>query len=213
MDVIRRPANEGSPCRIVFCHGAVCENCVPGKWDEPMSTQVWSDYLSAEGVTWDDAPADAETQRRELGEDKEQEQPIICNAHGIICKKGICREYAKQVRDADRAQNHVGGDTKKGKGRGKGREFGRGGGERGGGSERGGGGAPDSAFRGRGAAVKSNWRAIVSAAAIERQESINDAESVAVETPNAWGTRNTSNFGWGAGGEEPEEGGGAACGR
>lgn len=180
------------------------DSIAPGKWDEPMSTHVWSDHPIADGATWDDTPADAEAQWRELNDDKEKEKPIICNAHGIICKKGICREYAKQVRDAERAQKDTSSNNKKAKGRGRGKGYGRGGGEGGGGTDRG--GAPNNAFRGRGAPVKSTWRsaprAIVSAAAIERRES-NEAESVAAETPNAWG--NTSNASWNVGEDVAEE--------
>lgn len=184
---------------------AELDSIAPGNWGEPMSTQVWSDHPIADGVTWDDAPADAETQWREQNDDKEQEKPIICNAHGIICKKGICREYAKQVRDAERAQKDATSNNKKAKGRGRGKGFTRGGGEGGGGTDRG--GAPNNAFRGRGAPVKSTWRsaprAIVSAAAIERRESNNETEPVAAETPNGWG--NTSYASWNAGEDAPEE--------
>jgi hypothetical protein len=184
---------------------AELDSIAPGNWGEPMSTQVWSDHPIADGVTWDDAPADAETQWREQNDDKEQEKPIICNAHGIICKKGICREYAKQVRDAERAQKDATSNNKKAKGRGRGKGFTRGGGEGGGGTDRG--GAPNNAFRGRGAPVKSTWRsaprAIVSAAAIERRESNNETEPVAAETPNGWG--NTPNASWNAGEDAPEE--------
>ncbi|KAG1788324.1 uncharacterized protein HD556DRAFT_863198 [Suillus plorans] len=187
---------------------AELDSIAPGRWDEPASTDVWP---TADGATWDDAPADAEAQWMELNDNKEQEKPIICNAHGIICRKGICREYAKQVRDAERAQKDTGSNNKKGKGRGRGREYGRGGGEGGGrvggggGTDRG--GPPNNAFRGRGAPVKSNWRsaprAIVSAAAMERRESLNEAESVAAETANGWG--NPSNASWNAGEDVPEE--------
>lgn len=183
---------------------AELDSIAPGNWDEPMSTRVWSDHPIADGATWDDTPADAETQWRELNDDKEQEKPIVCNAHGIICKKGICREYAKQVRDAERAQKDASSNNKKVKGRGRGKGYGRGGGEGGGGTDRG--GAPNNAFRGRGAPVKSTWRsaprAIVSADAIERRES-NEAESVAVDTPNTWG--NPSNASWNVGEDALEE--------
>lgn len=182
---------------------AELDSIAPGKWDEPTSTQVWSDYPIADGATWDDAPADAETQWRELNDDKQQEKPIICNAHGIICKKGICREYAKQVRDAERAQKDATSNNKKGRGRGRG--FIRGSGEGGGGTNRGA-GAPNNAFRGRGAPVNSTWRsgprAIVSADVIERRESINEAEYVAAESQNTWGKSNAS---WNAGEDVPEE--------
>lgn len=188
---------------------AELDSIAPGRWDEPMSTQVWSDHPIADGATWDDAPADAETQWRELNNNNEQEKPIVCNAHGIICKKGICREYAKQVRDAERAQKDATSNNKKGKGKGRGRGFGRGGGEGGGGGGGGTdrGGAPNNAFRGRGAPVKSTWRsaprAIVSADAIERRESINEAESIAAENMNAWANASTPS--WGAGEDVPEE--------
>ncbi|KAG1835912.1 hypothetical protein DFJ58DRAFT_820170 [Suillus subalutaceus] len=156
--------------------GLSLDSIAPGNWDEPTSTQVWSEHPIADGATWDDTPADAETQWRELNDDKEQEKPIVCNAHGIICKKGICREYAKQMASSN---------NKKGKGRGRGKGYGRGGGEGGGGTDRG--GAPNNAFRGRGAPC-------------ERRES-NEAESVAVETPTTWG--NTAS--WNADEDAPEE--------
>jgi outer membrane biosynthesis protein TonB len=55
--------------------------------------------------------------------------------------------------------------------------------------------------------VKSTWRsaprAIVSADAIERRESINEAESIAAENLNAWA--NPSIPSWGAGEDVPED--------
>lgn len=164
----------------------------PGNWDEPTSAQTWSEY-PAGGATWHDVPGDAESLWKDLQESKETEKPIICNAHGVICKKGICREYSKQFREAERAKKEAVEIPKKSRGRGRGGAFGRGGGR--GSADRD--GAPANASRGRGAPVKTNWRgaprAIVSAAAIKEMENAKDADSVA-ETPNAWG--NTSDDLW-----------------
>ncbi|KAJ8586439.1 hypothetical protein M405DRAFT_843857 [Rhizopogon salebrosus TDB-379] len=165
----------------------------PGSW-EPTAQGTWSGYPEADGVTWDDTPVDAEAQWTELQAPK-TEQPIICNAHGIICKKGICREYAKQLREAERAKNEPALTPKKGRARGRGGAFGRGGRGGGGAAERD--AAPANAFRGRGAAVRTNWRgtprAIVSAASIEQRENVKETEA-AVETPDAWG--NASDAAW-----------------
>jgi hypothetical protein len=153
---------------------------------EPTAQGTGSDYPEADGVTWDDTPVDAEAQWKELQAPK-TEQPIICDAHGIICKKGICREYAKQLREAERAKNEPALTPKKGRARGRGGAFGRGGCGGGGVAERD--AAPTNAFRGRGAAVKTNWRgtprAIVSVASIEQMENVKDTDA-AVETPDAW---------------------------
>ena len=160
----------------------------PGYWDGPTGAEVtWTEHAGTDGGTWDDTPEDAESFWKESREKKETEK-IICNAHGIICKKGICREYSKQMREAERAKQNNATDTKKGKGRGRGRGRAFESEGRRGFTDRG--GAPANAFRGRGAPVKTNWRgtprAIVSADTIEQRECSKDVESVA-ETPNGWG--------------------------
>lgn len=60
---------------------------------------------------WDDVPQ------------AKPEGPLLCVAHGVVCKKGICSEYSRQLRqiliEKERAEG--GGEAARGRGRGKGR--------------------------------------------------------------------------------------------
>jgi len=143
-------------------------------WDAPAAGATWETNTG-----WDQDPLDAEDLWRQT-QTPETEKPMLCKAHGVICKKGICAEYAKQVRLAKRAEeaeNRKAAMTNKGKkgGRSKGR------------------GVPkkndenepvernamqSNQFRGPGAPVRTNWRgaprAIVSADAVEKRDTTND---------------------------------------
>lgn len=61
----------------------------------------------------------------DIGEKKAAEPAILCKTHGLICKKGICRDYARQLREYNKAQGIVSGthsndgDGKKRGGRGE----------------------------------------------------------------------------------------------
>jgi len=146
----------------------------PGVWDGPMAAATWE---TNDTGGWDDnAALDAEDQWRQNQEPTTK--PILCNAHGIICKKGICAEYARQLRlnkrakeAEDRKAAAANRGKKGGRGRGRGankndenenedRPFGR--------------NVAPNQFRGPGAPVKTNWRGaprnIVSADVIERRE-------------------------------------------
>lgn len=146
------------------------DSIAPGAWDEPMAAAAWETTNEA---GWDNEVLDAEDQWKQ---NQETAKPMLCNAHGIICKKGICAEYAKQVRLAKRAEQDeqrkaAGGNKgKKGglsraKSRGKkndeGESFDKN-------------KTQNNPFRGPGAPVKTNWRgtprAIVSADTIEKRE-------------------------------------------
>ncbi|KAL4260373.1 hypothetical protein AB1N83_009377 [Pleurotus pulmonarius] len=60
----------------------------------------------------------------DIGEKKAAEPAILCTTHGLICKKGICRDYARQLREYNKAQgvangnrpNDSGGKKRGGKG-------------------------------------------------------------------------------------------------
>jgi hypothetical protein len=73
-----------------------------------------------------------------LWDDYEEEKPapvqgLLCTDHGRICKKGICKTYAKQLRDIERAKKDaerakkMAENPKGDRGRGKGLSGGRGG--------------------------------------------------------------------------------------
>ena len=51
---------------------------------------------------WDDDALDAEDHWNQT--QKTAAKPILYNAHGIICKKGTCPEYARQIRLAKQAE-------------------------------------------------------------------------------------------------------------
>ncbi|KAG6331622.1 hypothetical protein ID866_7467 [Astraeus odoratus] len=156
----------------------------PGAWDQPIAGGTWE---TANTGGWDDVPNDAESQWTESQKDPEKQ---LCNVHGVICKKGICLEYAKQVRAAKRAKEMADAEKERAS-RGKKNNRGRGAANRG----RGRGSDPASGanvqsnpFRGSGAPLKTNWRGaprtIVSANAIEQREAVAQAEEPIV---SGWG--------------------------
>lgn len=146
------------------------DSIAPGTWGEPMGTATWE---TGNAGYWDDDPADAEDLWKR---NQETVKPTLCNAHGIICKKGICAEYAKQLRLAKRAEE---ADKRKAafanKGKKGGRLKARGGAKKNDENEPTNQNAAQSnPFRGPGAPVKTNWRgaprAIVDADAIEKRD-------------------------------------------
>lgn len=152
------------------------DSIAPGVWDEPMGAATW-EMTPAAG--WDEDVVDAEDQWKQ---NQEAAKPALCNAHGTICKKGICLEYAKQVRLAKRAEEE---EKRKAeyanKGKKGGRAKGRGAGKKkdenqNESSDRN--TMQNNQFRGPGAPVKTNWRgaprAIVTANAIEKRETTKD---------------------------------------
>lgn len=162
----------------------------PGTWDEPTATGAWE---TTDGLGWDNEALDAEDHWKQ---NQETTKPILCNAHGTICKKGICAEYARQLRLAKRAeeaeQRKTAGANKGKKG---GRAKGRGASKKNDeneSSDRNKTQNNNNQFRGPGAPVKTNWRgtprAIVSADTIEKRET----------------TKATSDDGWGNSDSEVE---------
>lgn len=149
------------------------DSIAPGTWDEPSA--AWETNAG-----WDNDPVDAEDLWRQ-NLNPQTKKPMLCNAHGIICKKGICAEYASQVRlakraeDAEKRKAAMSNKGKKG-GRSKGRD----------GQKKNDENEPaeqnamqNNQFRGPGAPVRTNWRgaprAIVSADAVEKRDATNDA--------------------------------------
>jgi len=146
------------------------DSIAPGAWYQPTGAEMW-DPTAVTG--WDDDALDAADLWRQ---NQESVEPALCNAHGTICKKGICAEYAKQVRNAKRAEE---AEQRKAAAANKGKKGNRA-------KSRGAGKKHDenepsdknttqnNQFRGPGAPVKTNWRgaprAIVSADAIEKRE-------------------------------------------
>lgn len=155
----------------------------PG-WD------VWPNVNN--GATWgEEAPQDAESMWTET-RTEEPEKPL-CSVHGVICKKGICQEYAKQARQAKRDKALEEAKGEKGK-----KRSGRGGGSRSEGRGRGRGAAQSNPFHRTGAPVKTNWlgvpRQIVSPDTIKEREG---TESVDESVMDGWGDD--------GGGDEPEQ--------
>lgn len=166
------------------------DSIAPGDWDEPTAG-AWE--TTNDG--WDKEPLEAQ----DLWEQKQEstEKQMLCTAHGVVCKKGICAEYAKQVRLAKRAEEYekrqadFANRGKKGNGRGKGRGAARkkndddddDEGER-----RVKKTTQNNAFRGSGAPVKTNWRgaprAIISPDAIEQRETTKGADDLDLD---GWG--------------------------
>lgn len=152
------------------------DSIAPGVWDEPTAAAAWETNASG----WNDDPLDAEDLWKQ---NQETAEPVLCNAHGIICKKGICAEYARQLRLAKRAEEaekrKIAGANKGKKG---GRSKGRGAAKKNNNNENEStekNMTQNNPFRGPGVPVKTNWRgaprAIVSADAIEKRETAKDA--------------------------------------
>ncbi|KAJ7214993.1 hypothetical protein GGX14DRAFT_443565 [Mycena pura] len=54
----------------------------------------------------------------DIEQKKKKQSEILCTVHGIICKKGICQEYAKLLREKERAERDgARGGSAKGKGK------------------------------------------------------------------------------------------------
>ncbi|KAL4071339.1 hypothetical protein V8B97DRAFT_1870991 [Scleroderma yunnanense] len=167
---------------------AELDSIAPGSWGVPIVAQGWDTTDTEATGGWGDVPQDAESQWKESQKEPEKQ---LCKVHGVICKKGICQEYAKQVREEKRAEKRAKEmeerTAKKGKNGNRGRgaakvALGRGSGPSGGTN------VQSSPFRGSGAPVKTNWRgtprAIVSPAAIEQREAASRSEE---PTTSGWG--------------------------
>lgn len=142
-------------------------------WDEPTGPTPWE----ANPTGWEEGPLDAEDLWRQ---NQEVPKPVLCKAHGIICKKGICAEYARQLRFTKRAEE---AEKRKvaiaNKGKKGGRTKGRGMAKNDDNESTGRNATHNNQFHGPGAPVKTNWRgaprAIVTADAIEKRETANAA--------------------------------------
>ena len=95
---------------------------------DPAAVYVppWEQVVVKEEPVWN-AGGDEGVQNF-WGEEEEKTVPdeLLCKAHGIICKKGICREYGKQLKEVERrkkeeASGFSGGGNGKGRGKGKGK--------------------------------------------------------------------------------------------
>jgi hypothetical protein len=81
-------------------------------WEEAQSVATSGEVQES---LWDDAPPESATPQ------------MLCTAHGVACKKGICGQYAQQLREAkkkewaekDSARDSEKRKKKKGKGKGK----------------------------------------------------------------------------------------------
>ncbi|KIK87928.1 hypothetical protein PAXRUDRAFT_27412 [Paxillus rubicundulus Ve08.2h10] len=155
------------------------DSIAPGNWNDTTLSQTHETIPSR----WDNVEEDAESLWK-TGQEM-RVTPLLCKAHGVICKKGICAEYAYQLRLAKRAEEaeeRKKTPVNKGK-KSKVRAADRPG--RAGGTPAGNSARDNNAFRGPGAPVKTNWRGaprtIVSADAIEKRE------TVKVHSADGWG--------------------------
>lgn len=68
-------------------------------------TDAWNSGQYAYDQEQISAPDEEEVEENlwaDYGATEEQPKEPLCRAHGIICRKGICREYAKQLRELER---------------------------------------------------------------------------------------------------------------
>lgn len=92
---------------------------------DPMGyTSAW-EYADASDTK---EPESVTEQSGSLWDDYEEEKPVVerllCTDHGRICKKGICKTYARQLREKEKEKKMA---ENPGGGRGRGRGNGRGG--------------------------------------------------------------------------------------
>lgn len=170
---------------------AELDSIAPGSWGAPLTVQAWPDADTPATGGWDDTPQDAESYWQESQKAPEKE---LCKVHGVICKKGICQEYAKQVQAEKRAKAAKEREEQKGKKKRGNGPAAKGGLGRGGTPT--GNNAQSNPFRGCGAPVMTNWRgaprarAIVSSAAMEEREAA--ARSEAPSSTSGWGDDDAS---------------------
>lgn len=86
-------------------------------WEYDVAQKKSSPEISTavSGSLWDD-----------YVEPKPVVQELLCADHGRICKKGICKTYAKQLKEQERAKKMAespGGERGKGRGKGRGERF------------------------------------------------------------------------------------------
>jgi len=115
----------------------------------------------------------------------------LCPAHGKLCTKGICREYAEKKRKKQWAEERTQrADAANGRGRGRG----SGRGWRGSGiADRDRGGRGNDMYKGRGAMVKTNWKGVPRelknlSAALEEESAMSRADGTDIgnDSDNLW---------------------------
>lgn len=116
-----------------YLEDAFAELGVADPMEDYANTWEVEAVQSVKGTT---PPAQPSVSETNLWDNWDAPQPVepemLCTDHGKICKKGICKTYHKQLKDAERAKKQIIWDqeeaerAKKGKGKGKGK---RGGGQ------------------------------------------------------------------------------------
>lgn len=89
--------------------------------------EVTADAVRVQNVTVEESESLWNDYEEEVKPSKANQ--LLCTAHGVVCKKGICRTFAKQLAAQKRAEEMA--KNPGGRGRGRGRGKGRGGGGRG----------------------------------------------------------------------------------
>lgn len=85
----------------------------PATWEYPETPQTNEPETYVSESLW-----------RDYEEEKPVVQELLCTDHGKICKRGICKTYGKQLREAEKAKKMAersSASGSRGKGRGKGR--------------------------------------------------------------------------------------------
>ncbi|KAJ7119354.1 hypothetical protein C8R43DRAFT_86222 [Mycena crocata] len=82
-------------------------NAYVADWEKmPEATDLW-DYgggFKAQKEEVVESLWGAEDEDDSARMNKKPADSLLCSVHGIICKKGICKEYAKMLRDKERAE-------------------------------------------------------------------------------------------------------------
>lgn len=136
-DIIINNAPSTLPPLDDFARNPVIRNHpdIPDNIEDAFAELEMADPLMGYVSTWETAdnqlvkiPELPTAVSESLWDDYEEQKPVtqelLCTDHGRICKKGICKTYAKQLRDIERAKkmaDKAKGDGARGRGRGRGR--------------------------------------------------------------------------------------------
>jgi hypothetical protein len=136
-DIIINNAPSTLPPLDDFARNPVIRNHpdIPDNIEDAFAELEMADPLMGYVSTWETAdnqlvkiPELPTAVSESLWDDYEEQKPVtqelLCTDHGRICKKGICKTYAKQLRDIERAKkmaDKAKGDGGRGRGRGRGR--------------------------------------------------------------------------------------------
>ncbi|KAF7304433.1 hypothetical protein HMN09_00845500 [Mycena chlorophos] len=92
-------------------------NAYVAEWEKTAFTTTWTSVAAPPGALL--AEEESENlwgEEDDIESKKQKATEILCPVHGIICKKGICREYSKLLKERERGGHAKGNGNKNGGG-------------------------------------------------------------------------------------------------